>query len=184
MEDEEKTQLQPQILESGPKDSKFPFRRRRKRFCDSKSSKGLGDFIRNVERISNLQKKIADPWGASDVSGLFSRICKMENQDAASLLPQGSTKSGRNSDDPVGSLFDLKTGMWKEMMIREEDPKRPETEGFGNVLSETREAFYAIDEETQYIGELTVSPPSLHYSQATCNLTYHPYRYPHFWKRI
>jgi hypothetical protein len=124
---------------------------------DDKSSKGLGTFIRRVERVSNLQKRIADPWGSFDIATLFSRICKLENQDVNSLLPQGTSKVGGNVDDPIGSLFDSKTGIWKDAVIREEDLKRPETVAFGSLVVEPRNASYVMDEETQYIGELNVS---------------------------
>lgn len=115
------------------------------------------NFIHKTKRVSNLKSTIVEPWGASDATRLFAKICELENQDVASLLPQGAAKVGGISDDPVGSLFDLKTGLWKETVIVEEGLKRPETVELGNLSSEAENTVYSINEENQYVGELSVS---------------------------
>lgn len=111
-----------------------------------------------MERVSNLQKSLDEPWGSADIGGLFSRICRLEGQDVGSLLPQANTKSGAKKERSISSLLDSKTGLWTEAMIREEDLSRPETVHFGQLLTQSEEIKYAIDEEVQYIGELNVSP--------------------------
>jgi hypothetical protein len=112
--------------------------------------------------VSNLQKRISDPWGSSDISALLSRICKLENLDPNLLLAQGASKVDGNRQDPIRSMFDARTGMWKEAMVRAEDLERRRTGSFGTLFEEPRDNTLAIDEETQYIGELNVSSISYH----------------------
>lgn len=159
---EQREHPQNKIPPSQPNHGKFRFQLRRKPCHDEESSRGLATFIRKVERVSNLKKKSTEPWGASDVAGLFSRICRIENQDATSLLPQGPAKNNVVANDHIGTMVDLKTGLWKETVIREEEDSREERgvyEAFdpGNLLPPRRDIVESIDEEIQYVGELSVS---------------------------
>ena len=52
----------------------------------------------------------------------------------------------------------MKTGLWKETVIIEEGLKRSETGELDNLSSELGNAVYSINEENQYVGELSVSP--------------------------
>jgi len=163
-EDEEKHQkirLQGSKTQPQPKDRKFShFRLRRKPRDEYKSSKDLGAFIKRIERVSNLQKNLTAPWDASDAEGLFRRICRLENQDSASLLPQGNARPRKSGADPVDSLFDLKTGIWKDSLVTEEDMILSESRYTSNPLK-VRDVPSGIDQESQYIGELSVSSLTL-----------------------
>ncbi|KAH8820670.1 hypothetical protein F5884DRAFT_745017 [Xylogone sp. PMI_703] len=160
---ENKEQQQSQIKpgskpEPQPKNRIFQIRLRRKARTDEDASEKLGAFVKRVERIKRMQKKIDDPWGGPDVTSLFMKICRLEKRDASLLLPQ-DTKidmiSGNNSGS--GSLLDLKTGIWKDLMAEEEYSKTWDTDTFSAPASVLIKPVPQIDEETQYIGELYVS---------------------------
>jgi hypothetical protein len=181
--EEEKTKYQDQKPQSQPKHSKLGFRRRRQPLHNEESANELASFIGRLERVNSHKKATAEPWGISDVAGLLSQICKLEGQDAVPLLPQGIAKASGDTDDPISSLFDSKTGLWKEMVIGEEDPKWQENWEFGSLPSNPRNVVNTIDEETQYIGELSVSPESLR-SQAPFRYAYNQHRFLKSWRRI
>jgi hypothetical protein len=181
--EKEKTKYQDQKPQSQPKHSKLGFRRRRKPLHNEESASELASFIGRFERVNSLKKTTAEPWGISDVTGLLSQICKLENQDAVPLLPQGIAKASGDTDDPISSLFDSKTGLWKEMVIGEEDSNWQENWEFDSLPSNLRNVVNTIDEESQYIGELSVSPKSLRF-QASFKYAYNQHRFLNSWRSI
>ncbi|KAF2177739.1 hypothetical protein K469DRAFT_676716 [Zopfia rhizophila CBS 207.26] len=135
------------------------FRARCKPVHNEELSHEFDHFIQKVERVSLLQKKFDRPWGSTDASKLLLQICKFEALDANLLLPQGNPKySGSVIEDPLTSLFDSKTGIWKASILNDETLHRLNT---GDLDSSHFHALGTavdlVDEEIQYVAELSVA---------------------------
>ncbi|KAF2269756.1 hypothetical protein CC78DRAFT_452837 [Lojkania enalia] len=99
------------------------------------------------------EKKVDEPWESSDASKLLSKICKYEALDPSMLLPR-KIKQSDAADDPVASLFDSKTGAWKEAIFDSKALQRSNTQNFESLSLPKNEE---VDEEIQHVAELSVS---------------------------
>jgi hypothetical protein len=144
--------------EQEPKHHKFRFRARRKPVHDRELIHEFDHFIQRVERVSLLKKKFDTPWGSTDVSKLLSQICKFEALDASLLLPQGNPGySSSIAEDPLKSLFDSKSGIWKASVLNDGTLHRSNTGDRENSHSHAFESDVdQVDEEVQYVAELSV----------------------------
>ncbi|KAF2396452.1 hypothetical protein EJ06DRAFT_240603 [Trichodelitschia bisporula] len=146
--------IRPSKPQEAQRNRRLLFKGRRRPVKDHDSEDALSSFIKKVERVVNLKKSSAEPWGSTDMAGLLSKICKVENRDADILLPRPRLELG-DMGDPVESMFDARTGQWKEMVIHPDDPTAASKDGQGPATDYRRVP--DVDEETRYIGELSVS---------------------------
>jgi hypothetical protein len=77
---------------------------------------GVQDLVDKFNLVNSFQKTMTGPWQASEAENLLSHVCRLENMDPFSLLPQRSDawsrqirQAGGYPDQAVGIVFDEKS---------------------------------------------------------------------------
>lgn len=118
-----------------------------------KHNSEVDSFIQRLKRQSDLRKKERDSWAISDAVGFFTKICKLEGQEATLLLPKAVSASDRHREDDFRAFIDSRTTLAPLTYPSSvTDLKSPAVIQAVQNLDIGR-----IDEETRYIGELSVA---------------------------
>lgn len=129
-------------------------------------STALKRLVKNIDQAGSLEQAKNERWGASDVSALLSRICLLENQNAASFLPRRKSTIDEVIKRAGGRKDDYMVVVWNSGPKSEDDSRRLQT--YPATFSVMRNGAITIDissaatisrdQELMFAGELFVSP--------------------------
>jgi hypothetical protein len=167
----------PNSIDGDSQERRYQGRKRKQRVNpfsnDQNTSKAVESFIKKFDLANSFKNRINQPWQDTEPENMLSHICKLENMDPFSLLPQKNDvwhqhlrRGGGFPDDLVGIVFNDGQNTNQMDYVTKSSQTFPaivSVSGKGHIHVEVSIAAKVnTDEETIFAGELYVGYPHHH----------------------